>query len=145
MSAARPLPELEAIQKKIVDKRFAEALDDLEVRLARSPDDPDALYMSAVCHRYRKEYEQALSVLDRLKGIQPENGRAHQEEGHTFRDMGRSDEALAAYVRACRFNPALEASWRQQLEIHATRGHEERAGVFHGRSSRSSTSSRRAS
>ena len=127
MSAARPLPELEAIQKKIVDKRFAEALDDLEVRLARSPDDPDALYMSAVCHRYRKEYEQALSVLDRLKGIQPENGRAHQEEGHTFRDMGRSDEALAAYVRACRFNPALEASWRQQLEIHATRGHEERA------------------
>ena len=73
--------------------------------------------MSAVCRRYRREFDAALSKLARLKALAPENGRAHQEEGHAFRDMGRPDRALGAYARACRFNPALVASWRGQLDI----------------------------
>ena len=73
--------------------------------------------MSAVCRRYRREFDAALSKLARLKALAPENGRAHQEEGHAYRDMGRPDRALQAYSRACRFNPALVASWRGQLDI----------------------------
>jgi tetratricopeptide (TPR) repeat protein len=127
VSAARPIPDLKTIQQKIVGKHFAEALEDLAGRLAESPDDTDALYMSAVCHRYQRQFDQSLALLARLKALTPENGRAHQEEGHTYRDMGRPDDALAAYARACRANPALEASWRGQLDILATRGLEERA------------------
>ena len=119
--------ELNSIQEKIVAKRFDEALDGLESYLDSAPDDPEALYMSAVCLRYKKEFSKSLAQLERLKSIAPENGRAHQEEGHNYRDMGRSDEALAAYSRACRFNPALQASWRGQLDILATRGLEDRA------------------
>ena len=78
--------------------------------------------MSAVCRRYRREFNAALSKLARLKALAPENGRAHQEEGHAFRDMGRPDRALGAYARACRFNPALVASWRGQLDILTRRG-----------------------
>ena len=73
--------------------------------------------MSAVCRRYRREFDAALAQLARLKALAPENGRAHQEEGHAYRDMGRPDQALRAYSQACRFNPALVASWRGQLEI----------------------------
>ena len=73
--------------------------------------------MSAVCRRYRREFDAALAQLTRLKALAPENGRAHQEEGHAYRDMGRPDQALRAYSQACRFNPALVASWRGQLEI----------------------------
>ncbi len=78
--------------------------------------------MSAVCRRYRREFAAALPKLARLKALAPENGRAHQEEGHAYRDMGRPGRALQAYSRACRFNPALVASWRGQLDILTRRG-----------------------
>ena len=90
---------------------------DLEVILSREPDNTDALYMSAVCRRYRREYDAALATIARLKALAPENGRAHQEEGHACRDAGRPAEALRAYATACRLNPALVASWRAQLRI----------------------------
>jgi tetratricopeptide (TPR) repeat protein len=83
--------------------------------------------MSAVCHRYKSDYPTALDILACLKAATPENGRAFQEEGHTFRDMGRFDDALFAYARACQFNPALEASWQGQLNILSSRGMERQA------------------
>ena len=69
---------LAAAQKKIVAKRFDEALRDL--------------------------------------------GPLLEEEGHNFRDLGRADDALVSYARACRFNPALDASWRGQLAILTNKG-----------------------
>lgn len=114
--------DLSSVQEKIVAKRFDEALRSLDLILEKAPENADALYMSAVCHRYQGNSETALGVLNRLKGLQPEHGRAHQEEGHNYRDLGRADDALLAYSRACRFNPALEASWRGQLSILSSRG-----------------------
>ena len=113
---------LAAAQKKIVAKRFDEALRDLGPLLEAEPENADALYMSAVCHRYKGDHEAALEVLEQLKNLMPEHGRAFQEEGHNFRDLGRADDALVSYARACRFNPALDASWRGQLAILTNKG-----------------------
>ena len=98
-------------------RQYEQALADLRGILHDEPDNADALYMSAVCRRYRREFGAALAQLARLKALAPENGRAYQEEGHAYRDMGRPGHALGAYAQACRFNPALVASWRGQLEI----------------------------
>jgi tetratricopeptide (TPR) repeat protein len=119
--------DLQSIQAKVVAKRFDDALADLSSVLKDDPENLEALYMSAVCLRYKKDYEAGLGILAQLKDIAPEHGRAHQEEGHTFRDMGRVDDALRAYSRACRFNPALEASWRGQHEIFSAKGMEREA------------------
>ena len=116
-SRSRDSASLASIQASIVAKRYDEALTDLEAILSREPDNTDALYMSAVCRRYRREYDAALATIARLKALTPENGRAHQEEGHACRDAGRPAEALRAYASACRLNPALVASWRAQLRI----------------------------
>ena len=114
--------DLSSVQDKIVAKRFDEALRELEPVLDAEPENADALYMSAVCHRYRGDIQQSLDLLGRLKSLNPEHGRAYQEEGHSYRDCGRADDALRAYERACRFNPALEASWRGQLAILTGKG-----------------------
>lgn len=114
--------DLSSVQEKIVAKRFDEALRSLETILDTAPENSEALYMSAVCHRYLGDQATALVLLGRLKKLQPEHGRAYQEEGHNYRDLGKANEALLAYSRACRFNPALEASWRGQLAILEHRG-----------------------
>ncbi len=113
---------LAAIQASIVAKRYDEALTELDLVLGKEPDHSDALYMSAVCRRYRREFDAALAIVARLKALTPENGRVHQEEGHIYRDSGKPNEALRAYASACRFNPALVASWREQYRIHDRQG-----------------------
>jgi len=108
---------LKAAQEKIVSGQYPVALNDLEAMLSNDPANTEALYMVAVCQRYQGEYTRALASLEQLKQLVPEHGRAHQEEGHTLRRMGRPDAALQAFARATRFNPALLASWRAQEEI----------------------------
>ena len=110
-------PDFKAIQSRIVAKEFAGALAELDVILTDDAENAEALYMKAVCHRYLRQFGEAQETLAKLKSLMPEFGRAHQEEGHTWRDMGRPDEALRAYARACRHNPALKASWKNQLTI----------------------------
>jgi tetratricopeptide (TPR) repeat protein len=123
----RTSPDIRSIQDKVVAKRFDDALTDLSDVLAADPENSQALYMTAVCLRYKANFQPALEFLTKLKALAPEHGRAHQEEGHTYRDMGRADDALLAYSRACRFNPALEASWRGQHNILVKKGLEHQA------------------
>ena len=78
--------------------------------------------MSAVCRRYQGAFDAALATLATLKTLAPESGRAHQEEGHVYRDSGKPGEALRSYRLACQFNPALVASWREQLRILSFQG-----------------------
>lgn len=85
--------------------------------LAREPDSEELLYLLAVCQRRSHRLEAALATLARLKEIAPDHGRAHQEEGHSCRRLGRTADALRAYRTACRCNPALIASWRAREEI----------------------------
>lgn len=127
MQANGPSTDLAAIQEKIVGKRFADALGDLDTVLQSDPDHREALYMRAVCCRYLRRFEQAQVTLDKLKTLAPDHSRAHQEEGHTYRDWGKPDDALRAYARACAVNPALEASWRGQLDILRAKGQDHRA------------------
>ncbi|MFT7457668.1 MAG: tetratricopeptide (TPR) repeat protein [Planctomycetota bacterium] len=127
MQAAEIDSILQSIQEKIVARQFDDALVDLSELRQLEPENTEALYMVAVCHRYRGEFNKAIEYLNQLKDLVPEHGRAHQEEGHIYRDMGRSDQALQAYNRACRMNPALLSSWRAQLEILTREGLQQQA------------------
>ncbi len=104
-------------QKALQGGDFASGRDIALKLLADAPDDAEALYMAAVAHRYCKEFGEAEAILTRLHAASPEFGRAWQEAGHLARDRGRPEAAIAAYARAVKFNPALEASWRAQADL----------------------------
>ena len=53
-------PTLASIQARIVAKQYEQALADLNAILRDEPDNTNALYMSAVCRRYRGEFGAAL-------------------------------------------------------------------------------------
>ena len=118
---------LDAAQKLIQGQDFSAAIAALQPLLKSKPDEPEALYMSAVCLRYTQQYDAALASLTHLKSVQPEHGRAHQEEGYNQRALGNTDKALKAFERACFYNPALEASYRARINIHKERNEDARA------------------
>jgi tetratricopeptide (TPR) repeat protein len=105
------------IQNLMRQGQFEAAILKCDAELADIPDDIELLYMKAVSARYLKDYNQAQNTLATIHDIQPDFGRALQEEGHLSRDQGLFDAALGAYQRACRANPALIASWRAQAII----------------------------
>ena len=105
------------IQNLMRQGQFEAAILQCDAQLTDAPDDIELLYMKAVSARYLKDFEQAKITLAHMHEVQPDFGRALQEEGHLSRDQGLFDAALAAYQRACRANPALVASWRAQAII----------------------------
>ena len=70
--------ELQSIQQKIVEKRFDEALNDIDALGTAVPENSEALYMSAVCHRYKNEFDKALENLAKLKARVPDHGRGSE-------------------------------------------------------------------
>ena len=121
---------LKAVQGMVVARQFPQALGELEVLLNDNPDNSEVLYMVAVCRRYSGLHSDALETLEKLKRLAPGLGRAHQEEGHNYRETQRLDDALRAYGRACYYNPALAASLRAQIKILQTQGKHEACRVL---------------
>ena len=116
------LPDASAIEGKIRARQFTAALEDLALLLQADPTDTNAMYMTAVCHRYNRDFDKALQTLDTLLALAPEHGRAWQEAGHNRRDQANPGAALESYRRACQLNPALVASWRSQFAILEQQG-----------------------
>jgi tetratricopeptide (TPR) repeat protein len=129
-------PSRETLMKLAQDAlrsgRMAEGFKTARELLRQDPHDSDGLYLAAVAARYLKEFATAQSLLGRLHTASPEYGRAWQETGHLALAQGREAEALAAFQRATRFNPALEASWREQAKLlgKAGRGAEANQAAF---------------
>ena len=114
--------DYQSIQKKIAGQQLDAALSDLAVILKADPEALEALYMTALCHRYLKRFDKAQLFLDTLKKVSPDHSRCHQEQGHLYRASGKLDFAVQAYQRACQLNPALEASWKAQFDILSQQG-----------------------
>ncbi|MWV27230.1 tetratricopeptide repeat-containing sulfotransferase family protein [Aurantiacibacter rhizosphaerae] len=109
--------QLALAQKALQAGDFAKGLALVERVLATDPADGEALYMAAVSLRYLNRAPEAEAMLARLHAAMPEYGRAWQEAGHLARAQGQAAQAIAAYQRATRFNPALDASWRALAEL----------------------------
>lgn len=121
-------------QKAVSGGDFDLALNLLEPLVNQPQDDNDnieALYLSAVCHRYLRDMPAAFAKLEQIQKLAPELGRAVQEEGHIYRDMGQTQAALNAYQRACALNPALHASWSNQAKLHSALGNSAAAAEAH--------------
>jgi tetratricopeptide (TPR) repeat protein len=102
--------------------RLSQAAAICERALGEASESIDLLYTLAVAQRMQQQLPGALATLDRLIELNPSYGRAWQERGHSLRDLGRDEEALAAYQRAVTHNGALAASWREISAMHKGAG-----------------------
>ncbi len=114
--------KLKNAQSALQSGQFEAGLSAANALLSDDPSDGEALYMAAVAARYLKRMDQAASHLAALHDAMPEYGRAWQEQGHLALARGDNAGALDAFARATRFNPALEASWREQARLQNAAG-----------------------
>jgi tetratricopeptide (TPR) repeat protein len=129
-SSAEALPDaLKQAEALLKQRRFADAAELLAPLCEQHPDHREALYLLAVAFRADKRFDEALSVLDKLRSAAPDYGRAWQEVGHNHRDCDRPAEAAAAYQRAVELNPGLAASWRFLAAARRRLGDDEGADV----------------
>jgi tetratricopeptide (TPR) repeat protein len=117
-----PEQALKSAQEALQAGRFAEGLALAQGVIAGEAANGDAHYIAAIACRYLKRFDEAKQHLAQLHAAMPEYGRGWQEQGHLAAAMGDEAGALAAYVKATRFNPALEASWREQARLFAATG-----------------------
>ncbi len=133
MTAGAGRADLGAAREKLARGDLQGVLGDVAALLEGTPDDIDALYLQAVALRYAGRPGEALATLDHLKALAPSHARAHQEEGHLYRDTGHPEAALAAYARAVALNPALAASLRESISILEQLGRHHHAGSLRER------------
>lgn len=117
-----PSESLARVQELIAAGDLDEALVALGTRLTADAADEEALYLSAVCERYAKRFDNAEQLLDRLLQLAPQHGRALQEAGHLFRDRGLAKPAIEYYAQATQNNPALIAAYDNQLKLLREQG-----------------------
>ena len=101
----------------ISQKEFAAALSLLLPLMSEHSRNEEILYLVAVAQRYLGDNGSALATLTSLVACAPNHGRAYQEEGHNHRVLGDAEAALRSYSWACHYNPALEASYKGQLQM----------------------------
>ena len=122
-----PMQILARAQKALQSGDYLTGRQLAESVLKHEPQHTDALYMAAVAARYQGHLDAAHDRLSQLHAALPEYGRAWQEAGHLAKARGAADDALNAYARAVRFNPALEASWRALADLHASASRKDEA------------------
>jgi tetratricopeptide (TPR) repeat protein len=103
--------DLSEARQAVKENRFQDALDLFAIILKDDPEHIDSLYLASVSSRYLKKFEESKKFIERLMVIAPDMGRAYQELGHIYRDMGKIDKSAVHYRQACELNPALLASW----------------------------------
>ncbi|NKB99469.1 MAG: tetratricopeptide repeat protein [Pseudomonadales bacterium] len=111
------MPDLAKIKGILAKGELPLALSQLADLLNEDPHDLEALYLQAVACRYARLYDNSLETLERLKVLAPSHSRAHQEEGHVYRDLGNPPQAIEAYGRAIALNPALASSMRESITL----------------------------
>ena len=104
-------------QQQLQAGRLKEAADNAQQILEKAPQNIDALYLLSVSQRYLKQHTQALKTLAKLIEEHPTYGRAYQEKGHNLKYINANQEALEASGLAVKYNPALQASWRELIRL----------------------------
>ena len=85
----------------------------------------EVLYFLAVALRAKGLIGEATETLKTLIAVDPNNARAHQENGYLFLSTDNKPNAAIAFARATRLNPALLSSWQKLASLYAELNHTE--------------------
>jgi tetratricopeptide (TPR) repeat protein len=105
--------ELEVVRVRdlVKGRRYAQSLQATEALLLTVPENRDVLYLRAQAQRLLGDIPAALVTLARLEQLHPRFSRLYQERGQCHVVLKQGPQAIDAFLRGVRINPALPVSW----------------------------------
>ncbi|MGB8692607.1 MAG: sulfotransferase [Steroidobacteraceae bacterium] len=103
--------ELARVRKLLQERCYAEGLQAATALLATVPGNRDVLYLRAQAQRLLGDIPAALQTLASLEQLHPRFSRLFQERGQCHVVLKQAPQAIDAFLRGVRINPALPASW----------------------------------
>jgi len=94
-------------------------------QLARQVEPPvidELYYMLTVAQRLQGQFTEALASVLTLIQRQPDYARAYQEKAYIQLAQQHNDEAISAFLKATRLNPALLSSWSKLQVLYQQMG-----------------------
>jgi tetratricopeptide (TPR) repeat protein len=119
--------EVRRIRQLVAERQFAQGLAAADALLVTVPENRDVLYLRALSQRMCGDIPAALATLVTLERLHPRFSRVHQERGHCYVALKQAPEAIEAFLRGVRLNPALPASWSMLEGLYRMAGQAENA------------------
>lgn len=102
----KPAPEIKAVEKPHAPDRQSALKTHLESHSSNATrEEIDARFNQAVIMLHAKEFEHALTALDRVLGLSPEMPEAYVNIGFAFIGLEKNEEAVAAFQKATDLRP----------------------------------------
>jgi len=121
--------EVQRTRQLLEERRFAEVLRATEALLATVPENRDVLFLRAYAQRMLGDAPAALKTLAVLEQLHPRFSRLYQERGNCHVALRQAPEAIDAFLRGVRINPALPASWSMLEGLYRMSGQRENAAA----------------
>lgn len=125
-----------ALQSGDIDNAISlskQALDNQENALEKTQQNTqeknEILYILAVAQRTKGLISEATETVKILISTDPNNARAHQENGYLSLSTDNKSSAATAFAKATRLNPALLSSWQKLAPLYGELNHGE-AQIF---------------
>jgi tetratricopeptide (TPR) repeat protein len=129
ISLAPLVSELPRLRASLRQRQFAEVLVAAKALLAEYPRQRELLLFMAIAQRYLRRLPEALSTLETLQRHHPRFSRLYEERGRCFVDMKQAPEAIDAFTRAVKRNPALLGAWRMLEGLYRLSGRGDEAAA----------------
>ena len=120
--AAALKSEIGPIRELVQEQRFAEALRAADALLPSTPENPELQYLRAVSQRMLGDTAAALATLATLERLDPRFSRLYQERGYCYVALKQAPQAIEAFLRGVKANPALPASWKMLEGLYRMTG-----------------------
>jgi len=112
-------PRRELLQCRMQEGKYSEAIPIGEELLRLDERQPEVCYVLGWAYGLEGDLPQALATVDRYAALLPPNDPAPVDQrGDVLRENGRSDEALAAFLKNRELHP--DWAWGSALEIATT-------------------------
>ncbi len=98
------------IMELVQSREITKAKEMAEDLVKKDPENSDALYALAVTQRINGNFDISLENLEKVINIRPDFGRAYQEKGNIYFQLGENDKAINEYRKALIHNNSLTTS-----------------------------------